>query len=55
MCYQVEVFQEQWDTPYLDSPNELPDQRRKHLVRQWLNLATIGREFSFDYHLFLGV
>ncbi|KAJ5276302.1 hypothetical protein N7524_002455 [Penicillium chrysogenum] len=25
-------------------PNELPDQRRKRLVRQWLNLGTMGRE-----------
>ncbi|KAL5341847.1 hypothetical protein BJX70DRAFT_28479 [Aspergillus crustosus] len=35
---------EQWDTPYPDSPNELPDQRRTRLVRQWLNLGAVGRE-----------
>ncbi|CAG8024579.1 unnamed protein product [Penicillium nalgiovense] len=40
----IDVFQEQWNTPYPESPNELPDQRRKRLVRQWLNLGTMGRE-----------
>ncbi|CAG8016767.1 unnamed protein product [Penicillium nalgiovense] len=35
---------EQWNTPYPESPNELPDQRRKRLVCQWLNLGTMGRE-----------
>lgn len=47
----INIFQEQWDIPYPDSPNELPDQRRKRLVRQWLNLGTMGREVSFC-HLF---
>ncbi|OJJ53654.1 hypothetical protein ASPSYDRAFT_94161 [Aspergillus sydowii CBS 593.65] len=39
---------EQWDTPYADAPNELPDQRHKRLVRQWLNLGATGREPYFN-------
>lgn len=48
----INVFQEQWDTPYPDSLNELSDQRRERLIRQWLNIGTMGREVSFDCHLF---
>ncbi|KAI3098440.1 hypothetical protein CBS147333_9075 [Penicillium roqueforti] len=39
---------EQWDTPHPDTPNELPDQRRKRLVRQWLKLGAIGRQPYFN-------
>ncbi|KAL3492738.1 hypothetical protein BJX62DRAFT_235896 [Aspergillus germanicus] len=38
---------EQWATPHSDLPDELPDQRRKRLVRQWLNLGTMAREPYF--------
>lgn len=37
---------------YPDSPNELSDQRRERLVRQWLNIGTMGREVSFGCQLF---
>ncbi|KAJ5245119.1 hypothetical protein N7489_005215 [Penicillium chrysogenum] len=40
----INISKEQWDTPYPDSPNELSDQRRERLVRQWLNIGTMGRE-----------
>ncbi|KAL4860437.1 hypothetical protein BDV12DRAFT_209422 [Aspergillus spectabilis] len=35
---------EQWDTPNPDTPDETLDERRKRLVRQWLNLGASGRE-----------
>jgi hypothetical protein len=48
----INISKEQWDTPYPDSPNELSNQRRERLVRQWLNIGTMGREVSFDCQLF---
>ncbi|KAL3456199.1 hypothetical protein BJX64DRAFT_281531 [Aspergillus heterothallicus] len=41
-------FLEQWDTPHQGTPNELPEQRRKRLVRQWLKLGAIGRQLYFN-------
>ena len=48
----INISKEQWDNPYPDSPNELSNQRRERLVRQWLNIGTMGREVSFGCQLF---
>jgi hypothetical protein len=39
-------FRNNGTTPTQNMPNELPDQRRKRLVRQWLKLGAIGRQVS---------
>ncbi|OJJ62571.1 hypothetical protein ASPSYDRAFT_86253 [Aspergillus sydowii CBS 593.65] len=38
---------EQWNTPNLESPNETPDQRRRRLVRRFLDLGPEGREVYY--------
>lgn len=42
----INIIQEQWNTPNLESPNETPDQRRRRLVRRFLDLGPEGREVS---------
>ncbi|KAL4783555.1 hypothetical protein BJX76DRAFT_357822 [Aspergillus varians] len=35
---------ENWEAPHLESPNDTPDERRRWLVRQFLNPGVVARE-----------